>query len=63
MADDDEKGEAVVGIDEETENEKKIHKDGQKADNNNKSKTVEDNDESQTIDDKNESQTIDENRK
>ena len=54
MADDDEKGEDVVGNDEETENEKKIHKDGQKADDNNKSKTIDDN---------NESQTIDENRK
>ena len=39
MADDDEKGEDVVGNDEETVNEKKIHKDGQKADYNNKSKT------------------------
>ena len=38
MADDDEKGEDVVGNDEETVNEKKIHKDGQKADYNNKSK-------------------------
>jgi hypothetical protein len=43
-----------VGNDEETENEKKINKDGQKADDNNKSKTIDDN---------NESQTIDENRK
>ena len=57
------RGEAVIGNDEETENEKKIHKDGKKADDNNKIKTIDDNDESQTIDDNNESQTIDENRK
>ena len=63
MADDEEKGETVVGNDKEAENEKTIHKDDKKTDDNNKSKTIDYNDESQTVDDNNESQTIDENGK